>query len=224
MSLVSEALRKARQEAAEKRAQQRGVIYTGTIVTSSSGSRLGLGLVIGSIIAAVAALGGGAAVWWTISRTDPTAQSEESPTGPTPAAESAVAALPAPPPASEPIREPETVPEAVPSPAQASPAPQPELVAVATPAPIQPTPAPQLDDTAASEKVEPVRVYVVEADLGYARLSLGFLVFRSEDPFAEINGTEVREGQSIDGFVVEKIERTQVTLRDDQGPLVLKVK
>jgi hypothetical protein len=218
MSLVSEALRKARQEAAEKRAQQRGIIYTGTIVTQR-GSRLGFGLVIGSIIAVLAALGGGAAVWWTISRANPSAPSEVLTAEVTPAPE------PAPATDSQPIGpggEPSQPEAPVPTPAQAQPAPAPQAEAVTTMAElIQPTPELQLEDSATTERE---RVFVIEADLGYATLSLGFLVFRSEDSFAEINGIEVREGQTIDGFVVDKIEQTQVTLQDDQGPVVLKVK
>jgi hypothetical protein len=68
------------------------------------------------------------------------------------------------------------------------------------------------------------REYVVEADLGYAFLSLDYIVSRSEDPFAEINGTEVHEGSWIEGFTVEKIEQDRVLLRDDRGPLVLRVR
>jgi hypothetical protein len=69
-----------------------------------------------------------------------------------------------------------------------------------------------------------VRVFIVEANLGYATLSLDYIVYRSEDPFAEINGIELHEGSWLDGFTVEKIERDRVMLRDNRGPLVLRVR
>jgi hypothetical protein len=68
------------------------------------------------------------------------------------------------------------------------------------------------------------RVYVLDADLGDVSLSLDFIVFRQVRPFAEINGVEVSEGSEIEGFTVEKIEADQVTLRDEEGPLILKVR
>jgi len=67
------------------------------------------------------------------------------------------------------------------------------------------------------------RVFVLEADLGYATLSLDYIVFRPDDPFAEINGIEVHEGWFVDDFVVDKIERDRVILHDEKGPLVLRV-
>ena len=67
------------------------------------------------------------------------------------------------------------------------------------------------------------RVFILDADLGYATLNLGFIVARSTNPFAEINGREVRIGSEIEGFVVEAIEADQVTLRDDKGTLILRV-
>ncbi len=67
------------------------------------------------------------------------------------------------------------------------------------------------------------RVFVMEAELGYASLSLGFIVARSTNAFAEINGTEVRIGSRIEGFVVEAIEADRVILRDDKGLLILRV-
>jgi hypothetical protein len=68
------------------------------------------------------------------------------------------------------------------------------------------------------------RVYVLDANLGYASLSLGFIVSRSVNPFAEINDIEVYEGSEVAGFVVERIEADRVILRDDRGMLVLQVR
>jgi hypothetical protein len=67
------------------------------------------------------------------------------------------------------------------------------------------------------------RIYVMEAELGYASLSLGYIVSRASNAFAEINGTEVRIGSKIEGFVVEAIEANRVVLRDDKGLLILRV-
>ena len=44
-----------------------------------------------------------------------------------------------------------------------------------------------------------------------------------DNPFAEINGVEVWVGSEIEGFVVEAIEADRVVLRDDNGPLILRV-
>jgi hypothetical protein len=67
------------------------------------------------------------------------------------------------------------------------------------------------------------RVFLVDADLGYATLTVDYIVYRPDDPFAEINGLEVHEGSHVAGFVVEKIERDLVRLRDDKGPLIIRV-
>jgi hypothetical protein len=96
-----------------------------------------------------------------------------------------------------------------------------------------PTPSPVIIRTppTAALPVEPIaatesggeRVFVLDADVGYATLNLGFIVARSTNPFAEINGTEVRVGSEIEGFTVEAIEADQVILRDDNGTLILRV-
>jgi hypothetical protein len=67
-------------------------------------------------------------------------------------------------------------------------------------------------------------VFVLEADLGYARLSLGYVIDRPDDPFAEVNGREVHVGSTVDGFVVESITRLEVRLRDARGAVVLRVR
>ena len=67
------------------------------------------------------------------------------------------------------------------------------------------------------------RVFVMEAEIGGVTLSLGYIVARSSNPFAEINGTEVWIDSEIEGFVVEAIEADRVILRDDKGLLILRV-
>ena len=67
------------------------------------------------------------------------------------------------------------------------------------------------------------RIFILDADLGYATLSLGYIVARPDNPFAEINGAEVIVGSEVEGFRVEKIEADRVVLRDEKGELVLRV-
>ncbi len=55
-----------------------------------------------------------------------------------------------------------------------------------------------------NEQGERERVYVLDADLGNVTLSLGYIVARTTNPFAEINGVEVFVGSEIEGFVVEE--------------------
>jgi hypothetical protein len=90
----------------------------------------------------------------------------------------------------------------------------------------RPPPEPAIDASseAGAEAVDGVREYVLDADLGYAQLSLGYVVFRSSDPYAEINGRLVHEGWRIEGFVVEEITANTVRLRDDRGELILRAR
>jgi len=67
------------------------------------------------------------------------------------------------------------------------------------------------------------RVFMLDAELGGTTLSLGYIVFRPVRPFAEINGVDVYEGSEIEGFTVERIEADRVVLRDADGPLELRV-
>ncbi len=243
MSLINEALRKARQEAVG-----RGMPAPPAL--QQPRSRLGAGLVLGAAIALAAALAGAAAVWWLVGgggQSD--ADAVASPT------RGAVA---------------ETAPRQAPAAAQPSRA-RPSQHGVAGPEDEAPTgvrpdvardsaptriPQPPPEDTsrldvagieatadgaaesAATDDRSPhqtptqrpvgwragERDYVLEADLGGTTLSLDFIVYRAEDPFAEINGTEVHEGSVIEGFVVDRIERDRVVLRDGDGPLLLRVR
>ena len=98
------------------------------------------------------------------------------------------------------------------------------VVVVTTPTPsalhvaadLEPTPEP-------TQRKQTDRVFDLDADLGYATLSLGYIVARSVNPFAEINGIEVSVGSEVEGFRVEKIEADRVVLRDEKGELVLRV-
>ena len=55
-------------------------------------------------------------------------------------------------------------------------------------------------------------------------LTLDYIVFREQDPYAEINGNEVHAGSVIEGFTVVAVNRDSVLLEDEQGSLVLRVR
>ncbi len=95
----------------------------------------------------------------------------------------------------------------------------------AVPPTIEITPEPALESTPQKQTVKATgnRVFDLDADLGYATLSLGFIVARPVNPFAEINGIEVSIGSEVEGFRVEKIEADRIVLRDEKGELVLRV-
>ena len=249
MSLVSEALRKARAESLAGGGSPRGVVFRTTVVLGARGPRIGLGWLLGGVaLAAVAA--GGAVTWWLLSGRGgappapvPTsaaaARPAARPLAPTPADASPPA--PGSPAAAAP---PATVEAAAGRPAALRPAPVPtDNAAAATapparapeaakprsspvaPAQERPEPAPdaarQAAATAASGARE--RAFGLDADLGYAKFHLDFIVYRSKAPFAGINGQQVTIGSVIEGFTVEEIGPDDVRLRDPKGPVVLRI-
>ena len=68
MSLINDALRKARQEAAEQEAEKRGVSYQPPRAHLPAESKLGQGLLLGVLFGGLAAALGGAVVWWLLDR------------------------------------------------------------------------------------------------------------------------------------------------------------
>ena len=247
MSLVSDALRKARQEAAEREAQRRGAVGTSPAAGVVARGRFASGLLLGAVIAVVAAAVGATAVWWWLAQPGATAD----PSGEHP-----------------PTAEAKAVPNDAASERQSEPASPAETsvdqlaessgaeVAVdvgATDRVVVPADghggpgesgglddsqaadgavadgeiddvASPTDGDAATPDNDGVREFVLDADLGYAQLSLGYVVFRASDPYAEINGRLVHEGWRIEGFVVEEITATTVRLRDDRGELILRAR
>jgi len=218
VSLINEALRKARQAAAEhddqRSAGREPQAYP------SRGPRRGAGPTAVALVAVLAGLVGAAGVWWIVG-----AGAVDSDPGREPPLQR---------PAATPIADqppPEPTPEALRAPAQTDrpverePAPE-----ANTPVPENPDPVVETGPTAvAPPAATPVittsgeRVFIMDAELGYASLSLGYIVFRPVRPFAEINGMEVYEGSEVAGFTVEKIEVDRVVLRDGRGPLELRV-
>ena len=223
MSLINEALRKARQAAAEHDDQRSA--GRAPQAYPSRGPRKGTGPAAVALVAVLAGLAGAAGVWWIVGAgavdSDPgggpalhqpaTVESASTPienqTQPEPAPE----ALQPPAPTARSS-------EGIPSPESGAPAPDvtnPEVDAGPTAIP----------GTAATPvaKQSGSRVFIMDADLGYTTLSLGYIVFRPVRPFAEINGVDIYEGSEIAGFKVEKIEVDRVVLRDSRGPLELRV-
>lgn len=233
MSLIGDALRKTRQEAAERESDRKGVLFSAKIGHSPTRSNLGLGLALGAIIAVAATVAGGGAVWWLLSRGETgqpvtvekasSLKAEGIETGraapePTPSlpvgSDSQTQVLPAgeidPAPTSD--SDPEDLGSQQPA-VQAR-------AAVETPAPTTP------NDTSTEGGFAGVEngadVYILEADLGAVNLSLGYIIFRTEDPFAEINDIELHLGGVIEGYRVKTIERDRVHLSNGRKDIVLR--
>ena len=223
MSLINEALRKARQAAAEHDDQRSA--GRAPQAYPSRGPRKGTGPAAVALVAVLAGLAGAAGVWWIVG-----AGAVDSVSGGGPTLHQSATAEGA----SAPIEN-QTQPE--PSPEDLQPP-------VLTARPIEGIPIPE-PSTAVPKGTVPefeagptaipraaakpvittsgTRVFVMDAELGYASLSLGYIVFRPVRPFAEINGVDIYEGSEIAGFKVEKIEVDRVVLRDSRGPLELRV-
>jgi len=249
MSLISEALRKARQETTGRDAERRGLKVPPGWDRPTSGSRLGAGLVLGAMIALAAALAGAAVVWWAVGRGgdgEPVAAIS----GVEPAAEAVREGV-----AGETRIEPDDGGTALASPAVTEIAQRPKEPAdglagdpLARGSQAMPVPpvggseiaggTAEIGDTVEQEPVVSdtppagevadapagTRVFVVDADLGYTTLTLGFIVFRPDDPFAEINELEVHVGSHVEGLTVEEIARDYVRLVDERGEVILRVR
>lgn len=233
MSLIHEALRKARRHEGDEDA--RGVAYARGL-TGRRHRGLGTGMVIGALLAVAAGAAVGMGMWlWLGDRSGPepgaagsgaatitTGASGLESAPSLPATESATAAT----------ASPETPAQgASGDPAAASTGsgqPPGELTAgTEQPAPpaAEQRPSPPAERATPRETRGPggERVFHVEADVGYASLVVDYIVDRPSDPFARINGLDVRVGGTIEGFTVEEITSTAVRLRDARGPLVLMV-
>jgi len=224
VSLINEALRKARQAASEHDAQQAEGRFRPRKAYPSRRSG-GRGWLVTATIAIVAGVIGASAGWWFFAdrqaSTTEAAITESQPVEPA----ATIAAH-----ENSPVQiEPQSETDAVQAPVVEAPTPQsPPIVdasggpqAEAEPRTVQPP----TDDTTAASSADPSgdREFIMEADLGTVVLSLGYIVSRSTNSFAEINGIEVYVGSEIEGFVVEAIESDRVVLRDDEGQLVLRV-
>ena len=233
MSLIGDALRKTRQEAAEREVDQKGVLFSAKIADSPTRSHLGLGLALGAVIAVAATVAGGGAVWWLLGRVETTRTGPPKSAAPaaTVIVENTEAPIQTP---SSPTAETRMEAQAIPSVEDTSASSiRSDPVDLA---PIQATAEPTvIVDTAKSRKSEDKNlsegfvgiedgdeVYILEANLGKVHLSLDFIVFRPDDPFTEINGVELHVGGVIDGYRVKAIERDRVRLSNGRRSIVLR--
>lgn len=233
MSLIGDALRKTRQEAAERESERKGVLFSAKIANPPTRSNLGLGLALGAIIAVAATVAGGGAVWWLLSlgETGQPVTVEETLSVKTEGIETDGAAPESTPPllagSDSQIR---ALPAGEIAPAPSTEAGQADLGSRQPPVQARAaveTPVPSTtNDTSTGGGFAGVEngadVYILEADLGAVHLSLDYIIFRTEDPFAEINGVELHLGGVIEGYRVKAIERDRVHLSNGLKDIILR--
>ena len=218
MSLIDEALRRARQEAARQEAAKREEGYRHVPVLPPMASRRSSGvspILIGAAVVLLVIAGVALGIYLgrgtspepqpKIAEAAPPAAPapEPAPERPVPVIEEtpepeptplAVVPIPSPTPPPPPLPEPEPTPEPVPPPA---PAPTPE------PTPTPP-PAPE------------IRTYVREVPLpDGGSLRLNGIAFSAAQPVALINDKVLAKGESYQGFLVTDIQSNLVELRND---------
>ncbi len=224
MSLISEALRKARQDEARKDTKVRGVVPSTLL---GRRPRSGAWLALALMVVLAAAIGGAAAAWWLLGGRG-AAKAARSESG-TPAAPAATVA-PSPTPSRSDVaaggvadRTAHASSPAAPQQESAAAAPRPSPLSGATapeqPAVAAPTPGPN-QEAASGGPGE--RVYVLDANLGHVKLHLDYIVYRPSAPFASINDQQVRIGSIIEGFEVTEISPDLVKLHGARGTVVLR--
>jgi len=241
MSLITEALRKARQEAAQREGRERGIPHG--LVVPPKRWRSGPGLALVVVIALAAALGGAGLAWWALGRRAATEASSAAPGRPVPATPAPAGAArpfptsPAPfSPALKPPGEAPAGPEGQAERHDRAAAPAPVADTRGVEALVPPTPAtvleaaPNVSEPAPGQRSKPSepvenardRSFVIDANLGHVKLHLDYIVYRPGSPFAGINGQQVLIGSVIEGFQVEEIGPELVRLRDGRGTVVLR--
>jgi hypothetical protein len=224
VSLINEALRKARREAAVDAGEVRRATAPSTLRRGPRIPWVPVAVLGGLILAAVV----GASVTWMVVGRDGGVSSQPI----TRAVEASVESRPEgrsnPPVAStvEADGQEEEDNEATP----------PEVENAAPAAPVRPMPdAPSSASTPeppiAAARTRPAaigpageQIWDVVARRDDVTLTLGYLVHRSVDPFAEINGQEVRVGAQVSGCAVTAMDRVSVTLRCGDDTVVLRAK
>lgn len=222
MSLIDEALRRARQEAARQDAVKRDEAYRHVPVLPPMASRRRPGFPPALIGAAVALLVvAGIALGIYLGRGSspeprPQARIAEAPAAPAPTPE---------PPPQRPVAVTEEIPEETPEP-EPTPVPKPEPtpapVVVAppepepTPAPAAPEPVPTPEPTPAPTPAPEIRTYVREIPLpDGGSLRLNGIAFSAIQPVALINDKVLAKGESYQGFLVTDIQSNLVELRNN---------
>jgi hypothetical protein len=228
LSLIHEALRKARREAEHR--DDPGVVFPGGLTGRGRRKSLSAGIAVGALLTLGVLLIAGGGLWWVLRQPvatthSPSTRVAETSTPPAaPASDDAAPEDAQQTPRLEPTPEPGRQVIAAPRP---TPLPSPSTLPVASPQPQTVHTIGGAEDRDASgppRRTAPdSREYLVDADLGYAELSLDYIVVTPTGAYAEINGLEVRVGSHVEGFVVEEITEEWVRLRDDRGPLLLRV-
>jgi hypothetical protein len=216
LSLIGEALKRARLEAARREGEERGTAHSSVPAYLPARRRSRAGWIAATVVAALAGAGvvymllAGAPPSTPESSTRPTIP--ESPRAMPAAAPSSPVEAPSPPlPPSRPVSPPASEPSPVTSP------PAPPAAPASTP--VEPA------KPAVSEPAPPgARVYTTVAQLGAARLELDGIVASPTDPVVMINRKLLGIGEGIEGWVVEKIETKQVTLRGGNQVIVLRLR
>jgi hypothetical protein len=241
MSLVGEALRKARARTGDGAAGAPTV--PPTLVLPPRRYRPGIGVVPLAMVAVAAAVGGAAGVWWAVGRqrSQPSAAA-----APAPAATAApLASAPAPgagAPAGAPLGSAPAAARDAGTPGGASPhsaAPAggdgrtdagaiPDSAAADAPAagtvrPPEPG-AGQSGGESTARGERRTRDALIDADLGYAKLHLDYLVYRPGSPFGRVNGQDVIVGSTVEGFRVDEITADHIKLSDRRTIVVLRVR
>lgn len=209
MSLVSDALKKARQEAARQDAAQRGLPYAVGVVERPKSTSLLVGVIAGSVtgvvlLGVIAYLAG----WLGPGRSEKpvveVAVTQESPEPAGVPEPSEPAPAPQPAPASAPVVVAASPPVVTAPPPPAPPPP------VEAPSTVEPEPAPE--PPSETESAEPKR-YVGSVPLpGGGAVTLNGIAYSEQNPIAVLDGRVVGPGESVQGFVVVAIERKQVKL------------
>lgn len=225
MSLIGEALKRARLESARREGEERGTAHSSMPAYLPARRRSGAGWIIATALSAAA----GAGVVYLLVTRPPASTPEDSARPPlldreetaTLSDSAANAAAPAP---SSPA-------EAAVPPSPASQTASPSDSEVSPPSPPPPAPAtdpPAPKAPAATPVADPVppgaRVYVSVAELGTTRLELDGIVASPTDPVVMINRKLLGIGEGLQGWVVEKIEAKQVTLRGGDEIIVLRLR
>jgi hypothetical protein len=254
MSLISDALKKARQEAARQDSLRPGLPYAVGAVDAPAArppwisllAGLGAGCLLAAVIFALAFFSG----WGPFHKPAAETQVAAAPAAPTPAAPMpqpvtapppqpvAVVEAPAPKPAPEPPkREPEAVrpapqPQApppvviAPHPApESAPAPAVEAPAPA-PAPVQAAPAPAPPPQAAPEGgLVEGSTYTGELPVpGGGSVKLNGIVYSPDHPIAVLDGRVMGPGENVQGFTVVAIESGRVKLQGHGATVYLSPK
>lgn len=241
MSLISDALRKARREAAA-RGEQGGVPEVVVVrpPTRSITERPGLIVVLAAAALAVLGLGAGIA-WWAL---DGGAPAPPETPGRAVAVTTTVAQGSAGPKSTQPPGPIKGAPDRTPLEAEsAATGETSESVLVGgAREPAQPNPeieSSRSDETSNTGDSSPAKraadtvaappptaaarhEFVGEGTIGKTSFRLDYLAYRPDDPFVQINGVELHQGWEIAGYTVERIQTDRVILVGPEGKIVLR--